>query len=59
MFDTTATKVTATGQTGGTCQVSGPYKSSRNSSIIVFFKRGQRFTADPVDGAATTWTMIS
>lgn len=59
MIDSTATKVTATGQTGGTCQVSGPYKSSRNSGIVVFFKSGQRFTADPVDGANTTWTMVS
>ena len=58
MSDTTATKVTASGKTGGTCQVSGPYKSTRNTSIVVFFQKGQKFTADPVDGASTTWTML-
>lgn len=59
MFDTTATKMTGSGQTGATCQTSGPYKSTRNPSIVVFFKKNQRFTADPVDGAPTTWTMVA
>jgi hypothetical protein len=57
MSDTTATKISASGKTGGTCTVSGPYKSTRNTSIVVFFKRGDRFSADPVDGRATTWVM--
>lgn len=57
MSDNTATNVTATGQTGGTCQKSGPYKS--RTAVVVFFKSGQRFTADPVDGRSTTWTMVS
>jgi hypothetical protein len=59
MFDTTATKMTGSGQTGGTCQASGPYKSNRNTGVVVFFKKGTRFTVDPVDGAPTTWTMVS
>ena len=57
MSDTTATKVSASGKTGGTCAVTGPYKSTRNTSITVFFKRGDRFSADPVDGRSTTWVM--
>ena len=52
-----STSVTATGQTGGTCQKSGPYKSSRNAKITVFVKKGARFPADS-DGAATTWTLV-
>jgi hypothetical protein len=54
-----STTVTATGQTGGTCQVSGPYRPSRNTSIVVFFKKGDKFPADPVDGRSTTWMMTS
>lgn len=57
MSDSTATKMTASGKTGGTCEVSGPYKSTRNTSIVVFFKRGDKFSNDPVDGRATTWSM--
>lgn len=57
MSDTSATKVSASGTTGGTCNVSGPYKSSRNPSIVVYYKRGDRFAADPVDGRSTTWVM--
>ena len=54
---TTATTIAVTGQTGGICQKSGPYRPSRNPKIVVFFKEGERFPADPVDGRATTWTM--
>ena len=52
-----ATRITASGRTGGTCAVTGPYKSSRNTYVVVFFKRGDRFTVDPVDGRSTTWVM--
>lgn len=52
------TNVSATGQTGGTCQKSGPYKSSRNAKVTVFVKKGARFPAD-TDGAATTWTLVT
>jgi len=55
----TASNVVATGQTGGTCQTSGPYRPSRNASIVVFFKKGDKFPADPVDGKSTTWTITS
>lgn len=54
---TTAAAANVVGQTGGTCQTSGPYKCDRHASIVVFFKSGDRFPADPVDGAATTWTL--
>jgi hypothetical protein len=57
MSDTTATRISASGKTGELCRVSGPYRSSRNTSIVVYFKRGDKFTADPVDGRATSWVM--
>lgn len=57
MAETSATTVTASGKTGGTCQTSGPYKPSRHTTIVVFFKKGQKFPADPVDGNSTTWSM--
>ena len=57
MSDTTATKISATGKTGETCTVSGPYKSTRNPSIVVFFKKTDRFSVDPVDGRSTTWNL--
>lgn len=47
----------ASGKTGGTCTLSGPYKSERNAKVTVFFKRGQRFPTDS-DGASTTWTLV-
>jgi hypothetical protein len=59
MSDSTATTVSATGTTGGTCQTSGPYKCARHTSIVVFFKKGDRFSADPVDGRSTTWSLVS
>lgn len=59
MIQTTATNVTATGQTGGACQTSGPYKSGRNTSIVMFFKKGDKFPVDPADGRATSWIMVS
>lgn len=55
MSETTATKVSASGKTGGVCAVSGPYKCV--SSVVVFFKKGDKFPADPTNGKATTWTM--
>lgn len=57
MSDTSATRISASGKTGELCRVSGPYASSRNTSIVVFFKKGDKFSGDPVDGRATTWVM--
>ena len=54
----TATAVTASGTTNSTCQKSGPYKSNRNPSIILFVRSGTRFPVDPVDGRSTTWSMV-
>jgi len=56
-FSTSATPVSSSGSTGATCQKTGPYKSS--TSVIVFFKRGDRFPADPTTGRSTTWRMSS
>jgi len=52
------TEVRASGQTGTTCQATGPYSSERNKSIIVLFSKGDKFTNDPVDGRTTTWIMV-
>lgn len=57
MRDGTAQAVSATGQTGGTCQTSGPYRCDRHRDVVMFIKKGDKFPADPVDGRATTWTM--
>ena len=55
MSQTTATKISASGTTGATVAVSGPYTCT--SSVVVFFKKGDKFTADPTTGKATTWKM--
>lgn len=52
----TARPIAASGATGNTCQVTGPYRSSRNARVIVFLKKGDRFPADS-DGARTTWSL--
>jgi hypothetical protein len=47
------------GQTGGTCQASGPYKCNTHPTIIVFFKSEQKFTACPMNnGHSTVWTLV-
>ncbi|HKY03941.1 MAG TPA: hypothetical protein VJQ56_03575 [Blastocatellia bacterium] len=56
-FKTSATSVSASGQTGGTCLVNGPYKSGGTSPITVFLQRGQKFPTG-IDGRATSWTMV-
>jgi hypothetical protein len=57
------TTVTASGQTSGTCSVSGPYKSSTTPSVTIFVKKGQPFPLAPASGSTTgqtaTWTMVS
>jgi hypothetical protein len=54
----TATAISASGATGDTCQKSGPYKCGRHTSIIIYFRSGQRFPVDPVDGRSTSWSMV-
>jgi hypothetical protein len=57
-----ATGISATGQTGGTCQASGPYKCTTHPSVVMFFKSGDKFTACPSSssrsGHETTWTLL-
>ncbi|HYP26466.1 MAG TPA: hypothetical protein VE262_07105 [Blastocatellia bacterium] len=55
-FNTSATTVSGSGFTGGTVPTSGPYKSGGSIPIIVFFKKGQKFTAG-ADGRSTSWTI--
>jgi hypothetical protein len=52
------TALNASGTTGTTCRLSGPYRSSRNARVIVFIPKGQPFPPD-TDGAATTWSLIT
>ena len=55
--------ISATGQTGATVQVSGPYKCTSHTSVVLFFKSGDKFTACPSSssrsGHSTTWTLVS
>ena len=38
---------------------SGPYKCNSHAEIVVVFKRGDRFTACPMNGGhATTWSIV-
>ncbi|HEU4386914.1 MAG TPA: hypothetical protein VFV34_03890 [Blastocatellia bacterium] len=55
-FQVTATNITASGTTGGTCFKSGPYRSG--SAVVVYFKQGDKFTVDPANGKSTTWSML-
>jgi hypothetical protein len=48
----------ASGTTGAACALSGPYRSDRNSKIVVFFIKGSKFPPD-ADGEKTTWTLVS
>lgn len=52
------TAARASGTTGGACTVSGPYRSNRNSKIVVFFVKGDKFPGDS-DGEKTTWTLVN
>ena len=56
-FSTSATAVSASGKTGGTCLKSGPYVCSGTTPIAVFYKSGQRFNTDPA-GRSVTWTIV-
>jgi len=50
------------GKTGVTCQSSGPYKCASHTSIVVFFKQGEKFPNCPPGsntGHSTTWAMVS
>ena len=48
----------ASGATGGACTLSGPYRSDRNSKIVVFFIKGSKFPAD-ADVEKTNWTLVT
>ncbi len=48
----------ATGVTGDTCPTSGPYRSSRNSRVVLFVLAGTKFPTDS-DGSNTNWSLVS
>ncbi|MGH8186538.1 MAG: hypothetical protein ACREUC_08240 [Steroidobacteraceae bacterium] len=54
----TALTISASGKTGATCSVTGPYRSSRNAKVIIFLKAGTKFPAD-TDGASTAWSFVN
>ena len=51
--------ISANGSSGAICSRTGPYKPSRHATVIVFFQRGQAFTADPVDGLSASWALVN
>lgn len=54
----TAVTISASGKTGTTCSVTGPYRSSRNAKVVIFLKAGTKFPTD-TDGASTTWALVN
>jgi hypothetical protein len=48
----------ASGATGSACTVSGPYRSNRNSNVVLFVLAGTKFPSD-TDGANTNWALVS
>lgn len=48
----------ASGNSGAVCRVSGPYRSNRNSRIVIFVLAGTNFPVDS-DGTATAWSLVS
>lgn len=58
-FNVSARDMSASGKSGGTCQTSGPYTSSRTPSLVVFLVRGQKFPNDPVSNSSTTWNLVT
>jgi hypothetical protein len=59
----TQTPVTASGRTGETCTVSGPYRCSTSPVVVIFIKNGDKFPNGPSStssqGQTTTWTVVS
>jgi hypothetical protein len=53
-----ARTITASGRTGATCSVTGPYRSTRNARVVIFLKAGMKFPSD-TDGATTTWALVN
>jgi hypothetical protein len=57
-----ATSVQTTGRTGGTCEVSGPYKCYTHTNVVIVLKSGQKFPACPnantTSGHGTTWVLM-
>jgi hypothetical protein len=55
--------VTASGQTGSACTVSGPYKCSTSPVVVIFIKKGDIFPRGPSStssqGQNTTWTIVN
>ena len=61
MPDVISTPRRASGKTGTACLETGPYSSADNTragSVIIFFRKGERFPPD-LAGVATTWTLVS
>lgn len=53
----TATSIQASGRSGETCRVAGPYRASSRTPLVVFFRVGDRFPND-AEARATRWTLL-
>lgn len=55
--------VSASGQSGTTCSTTGPYKCGTHTTVVVFFKKGEKFSNCPSSssstGHATTWSTVN
>lgn len=55
---TSTTSLTASGSTGTLVSKSGPYRCGTHKAVIVFFKRGTKFTACPAGNHKATWGVV-
>ena len=49
--------IQASGRSGESCRLAGPYKAASRTPLVVFFRTGQRFPND-AEGRSTTWTLL-
>ena len=57
-FQTSSTSLTSSGSTGSLVPASGPYRCGSHKAVIVFFKRGTKFTSCPAGNHKTTWGVV-
>jgi hypothetical protein len=52
-----ASTIQASGRSGESCRLAGPYRAESRTALVVFFRRGDRFPVD-AEGRATRWTLV-
>ena len=59
----TTTAVTASGSSGGACNVTAPYFCNTHTDTVLFFRKGKTFSNCPISrskkGHTTTWSAMS